>query len=98
MQSRQQVELVQENIDKAVQADYVNVQTAMTAMDTQLKQVELAEEHYRVTKSRYDSGLALLTDMLDASNMKLSADMELVNAQIKLLYNFYKLKYSTSTL
>ena len=98
MQSRQQVELVQENIDKAVQADYVNVQTAMTAIDTQRKQVELAEEHYRVTKSRYDSGLALLTDMLDASNMKLSADMELVNAQIKLLYNFYKLKYSTSTL
>ena len=64
----------------------------------QRKQVELATQHYDVTQNRYNNGLALLTDMLDASNMKLSADMHLVNAQINLIYNYYKLKFDTSSL
>lgn len=37
-------------------------------------------------------------DMVDASNMKLSAEMALVNARISMLYNFYTLKYVTNTL
>ena len=37
-------------------------------------------------------------NMLDASNMKLSADMALVNARINMLYNYFKLKYITNTL
>jgi len=36
--------------------------------------------------------------MLDASNMKLTADMALVNARINMLYNYFKLKYITNTL
>ena len=51
-----------------------------------------------MTQNRYEKGLALLTDMLDASNMKLSAEIDYVNAQINLVYNYYKLKYTTSTL
>ena len=58
----------------------------------------LADEHYQVTHNRYGQGLALLTDILDASHTKLTADMELVNARISLLYNYYKLKYLTHTL
>ena len=65
---------------------------------TQEKQVELADQNYSVVKNRYDNDLALLTDMLDASNMKLSADMALVNARINMLYNYFKLKYITNTL
>lgn len=42
--------------------------------------------------------MALLTDMLDASNMKLAADLELVNARVNILYNYYKMKYVTHTL
>ena len=40
----------------------------------------------------------LLTDMLDASNTKLSADLGLVNAHVNILYNYYKMKYLTHTL
>ena len=67
-------------------------------VETQQKQAALADEHYQVTHNRYGQGLALLTDMLDASHTKLTADMELVNARISLLYNYYKLKYLTHTL
>ena len=60
--------------------------------------MELATQNYDVVQNRHQNQLALLTDMLDASNMRLSAEMDLVNARIQLLYNFYKLKYVTSSL
>lgn len=67
-------------------------------MKTQQKQVELANQNYSVVQNRYQNGLALMTDMVDASNIKLSAEIALVNARINMLYNFYKLKYVTNTL
>jgi outer membrane protein len=39
-----------------------------------------------VVQNRYQNDLALLTDMVDASNMKLSAEMALVNARISMLF------------
>ena len=60
--------------------------------------MELANQNYSVVQNRYQNDLALLTDMIDASNMKLSAEMALVNARISMLYHFYKLKYVTNTL
>ena len=97
-QSIEKVALAREGINQAVQADYTNWRTSYVEVETQRKQVELATQHYDVTQNRYNNGLALLTDMLDASNMKLSADMHLVNAQINLIYNYYKLKFDTSSL
>lgn len=97
-QSMEQVTLAQESINQMVQADYTNLQTSYVEVETQRKQVELATQHYDMTQNRYANGLALLTDMLDASNLKLSADMQLVNAQINLIYNYYKLKFDTSSL
>ena len=97
-QSQEQLVLARENVEKSVQAGYVNFLTSFKEVETQLKQVELATQNYDVVQNRYQNQLALLTDMLDASSMKLSADMALVNAQISLLYNYYKLKYISNTL
>ena len=97
-QSQEQFVLARENVEKSVQAGYVNFLTSFKEVETQRKQVELATQNYDVVQNRYQNQLALLTDMLDASSMKLSADMALVNAQISLLYNYYKLKYISNTL
>lgn len=91
-------ELAQEQTNHAVQESYVNFLTSFTDLRTQQKSVELADENYSVTSNRYQNDLALLTDMLDASNMKLSADMGLVNARINVIFNYYKMKYITHTL
>ncbi len=97
-QSQEALALVNEEVENGVQASYTNMLTAYTEVTTQQKQVELANENYSVVQNRYHNDLALLTDMVDASNMKLSAEMALVNARIGLLYNFCKLKYVTNTL
>lgn len=91
-------ELAQEQTNHEVQESYVNFLTSFTDLRTQQKSVELADQNYSVTSNRYQNDLALLTDMLDASNMKLSADLGLVNARINVIYNYYKMKYITHTL
>ena len=54
-------------------------------------------------ESRTSFRRKILTHLLEAGllkpvNMKLSADMALVNARINMLYNYFKLKYITNTL
>ena len=98
LQSQEALELAQEEVEKGVHAEYTNLLTSYAEVQTQQKQVELANQNYDVVQNRYQNELALLTDMVDASNMKLSAEMALVNARIGMLYNFYKLKYVTNTL
>ena len=98
VEARERVLLAREGVENGVQASYTQLLTSSVEVHTQEKQVELADENYSVVRNRYANDLALLTDMLDASNTKLSAEMALVNARIQMLYNYYKLKYLTHTL
>ena len=65
---------------------------------TQEKNVVLARQNYDVVVSRYAEGMALITDMLDAANTLLDAELQLVNAQINTVFSYYKLKYISNTL
>jgi outer membrane protein TolC len=67
-------------------------------LNTQQKSVELANQNYSVVSNRYKNDMALITDMLDASNAKLSAEVQLANAQINIIFNYYKLLYISGTL
>ncbi|KAA6333300.1 hypothetical protein EZS27_018277 [termite gut metagenome] len=42
--------------------------------------------------------MALITDMLNASNAKLSAEVKFSNFQINIVFNYYKLLYISRTL
>lgn len=92
-QAREQHELVQEQINNAIQASYTNLITSFSDLRTQEKNVELANKNYELTNQRYENDLALLTDMLDASNTKLNAELSLENSRINIIYNYLKLKY-----
>ena len=87
-----------ERVDNAVQECYVNLLTAQAELRTRRKGVELADENYAVVSNRYANDLALLTDMIDAGNTKLGADLALVDARINLIYDYYMMKYVTHTL
>lgn len=101
LQTRQAMEqqtLAREQVENAVQAAYTDYLTSFTELQTQKKKTELARQNYNVTDNRYRNELALLTDMLDASNTRLDAELGLVNARIDVIYNYYKMKYLTHTL
>lgn len=42
---------------------------------------------------RYNNQLALITDMLDASNMRLDAELSEADAKIAVAVLYYKMKY-----
>ena len=46
-----------------------------------------------MVRNRYANELALVTDMLDANNAKLMAEVELANARVSIIFNYYKLLY-----
>lgn len=87
-----------EQTELAVQADYIKYLECFETLATQEKSVELADRNYNVIHNRYRNDMALITDMLDAGNAKISAETELVNARIDLIFNYYKLLYISGTL
>ena len=96
--ARWQAETARERVDNDIHAAYSRMLTAGIEIETQRKQVELAARNYDTMLSRYSNDLALLTDLLDASAVKLQADMALVAAEIDWLYYYYQLKFFSHTL
>lgn len=88
-----ELEVAREQLELDVRADHVRYLEAYEELKTREKSVELAERNYRVTSTRYNADMALITDMLDAANSKLEAEQQLVNARIDIIYYYYKLLF-----
>ena len=89
---------VRDRVGQAVFAANVKYNEAAEEIKIAENNLLLAQENYATISSRYESGMALLTDMLDASNIVLSSEIELHNAQITQLYRYYELQYITGKL
>ena len=96
--SQQQQQVVAESLDNQVQQAWTLWQQTYVDLDTQRKSVELARQNYQVVNDRYLNQLALITDMLDASNIRLNAELQEVDARINIVYAYYKLKFIAGTL
>ena len=98
VRAQHNLELVREEMDIAVNSAYIGLQQAFERMRTQEKSVVLATENYNVVNNRYLNGLALVTEMIDASNSRLSAELQLVNARINIIYSYYSLQRAAGAL
>ena len=98
MLSRRRQDEVVEQTSLAIQSDYVRYMEAYDEVVTLEKSVQLATENYQVIENRYRNDIALVTDMLDASNQLLDAELKLVNARINVIFNYYKLKNTPGNL
>ena len=96
--SHWQQQVVAENLDNQVQQAWTLWQQTYADLDTQRKSVQLAQQNYQVVTDRYLNQLSLITDMLDASNIRLNAELQEVDARINIIYAYYKLKYIAGTL
>lgn len=86
-------DLQAEQLNNRVQEAYVQYLQTYVELDTQRKSVELAAQNYGVMNSRYLSQMALVTDMVDASNLLLNAELQEVDARIDIVYAYYRMKY-----
>lgn len=90
-----ELDLIVEDTELAVRADYIHYLEAYEILKTNEKSVELATQNYSTVSTRYSADMALITDMLDAANSKLDAEQQLVNARINIIYYYYKLLFTT---
>ena len=96
--SLEQQRVAEQSLNNQVQEAWTLYQQTYADLDTQRKSVQLARQNYEVVNERYLNQLALITDMLDASNIRLNAELQEVDARINIVYAYYKLKYIAGTL
>ncbi|WP_340154498.1 TolC family protein [uncultured Winogradskyella sp.] len=90
--------LTQQNLQVATKAAYLKYNETISQKDTYLESKRLAEENYRITEKKYLNQLALITEMLDASNSKLEAELQYINSEISIIYSYYNLLKTTGNL
>jgi outer membrane protein len=95
---RKKQELAEEEIRKAVFKAFTLYTEAQQTIDSEQKKTELATENYRRISNSYYQQVALITDLTDASNQKLSSELQLVVARSQIIMRFLELKKITGQL
>ena len=90
--------LVEQNINMQVNAAYIKHQNAIENLVILKEAQVLANENYKITEAKYLNQLAVQAEITDAQNQKIQAELDYVNAEIDLLYQYYNLLKSTGTL
>jgi outer membrane protein len=96
--SAQYEQLAQENMRKAVFNAHTLWQEAGQQLISEKKKLELATENYRRISNAYDQQVALITDITDASNQKLAAELQLTAARAQQVMRYFELLKVTGQL
>ncbi|WP_294322822.1 TolC family protein [uncultured Chryseobacterium sp.] len=91
-------ELLNDNIKLDVNREYQNTDYSKKRIAVFEKSAEQANENYRITKNKYDNGLATMTELLDADAAQISANVGVINAKADAALAYRKLLQTTGTL
>lgn len=83
--------LKQQEIRMTVHNAYLRHQEAVERVEALKLSVKQANENYRIMRNRYLNQLAILTDLLDADNLRLNAELQLTTARTQVIYTYYEL-------
>ncbi len=84
---------VQQGVETAIKDAYSSFNRSVDELKVRENSLRLAENNYRLIVERYNQGLSLVTDVLDASNIMLKSEMDLKNSKVGIVYNYYQLLY-----
>lgn len=91
-------EQTREDIRLNVKSAYIKNKEAMDRVEVLTKTVEQAQENYRITNNKYFNQLSILTDLLDASAVKLNTELQLITAKTNSIYTYYLLLKASGNL
>lgn len=97
-QAEQARDVTEENLRNNVQKAYADYLQSYVELETSEKSLQLADENYERVHDRYMEQLVLVTDMLDAFNMKLEAELGVSAAKAGIQYRLCCLRYSAGIL
>lgn len=97
-QAEQAKNVTEEDLRNDVQKAYANYMQSYVELETSEKSLQLADENYERIHDRYMEQLVLVTDMLDAFNMKLDAELGVSAANAEIQYRLCCLRYAAGIL
>ena len=97
-QAEQAKNVTEENLRNDVQKAYADYMQSYVELETSEKSLQLADENYERIHDRYMEQLVLVTDMLDAFNMKLDAELGVSAANAEIQYRLCCLRYAAGVL
>jgi outer membrane protein TolC len=93
LQSQQQTDQIRSEVVTA----YNNYQLALEQQKVIGTAVVQARENYRLTESRFRNGLVGSTDLLEANNFLLQAQLNVINATVDAQLAYQRLLRATGT-
>ena len=96
--SRAELDEARAGIDLALTASLTQYRNSFTQIDICEQALSLAQTTYTQVYDRYNSGLATITDLLDAASAKLESEIGAINARMDNLASYYELQYICATL
>ena len=97
-QAEQARNVTEENLRNDIQKAYADYMQSYVELETREKSLQLADENYERIHDRYMEQLVLVTDMLDAFNMKLDAELGVSAANAEIQYRLCCLRYAAGIL
>lgn len=91
-------EMLKDNIKLDVNREYQNADYYKQRIAVFEKSSVQATENYRITKNKYDNGLATMQELLDADAAQISATVGVINAKADAALAYRKLVQTTGTL
>ena len=85
-------EQIRQDIRIKVRAAYIRHHEALDRVKALQLSIRQAEENYRIVRNRYMNQLSILTDLLDASNIRLQEELQLTTARANAVYTYYELQ------
>jgi outer membrane protein TolC len=85
-----------DNIKMEVNANYTAYKTALDKIRLNQDNIEQAVENQRMSKDQYQNGIKNITDMLNADNLVIVSQINMLNAKIDAEIAYAKLLKSTA--
>jgi outer membrane protein len=96
--AKEKEELTKEELRKSLFTAHTFYEEAQQALASEEKKTELATENYRRITNSYYQQVALITDLTDASNQKLTAELQMVAARSRIVMRYLELQKTAGLL